>query len=137
MTTLNAAREAIYQRFAAQWPAASGGIAYTFDNEDFDPPVNAPWVRIAVRHSSSIQDTLGEVGSRKFSRRAIIFVQIFTQRGRGRQTSDTLVTVAKGIFEGTSFSGINVFEGTPREIGNTSAGDQVNVEFPLTYYETI
>ena len=49
MTTLNEARGAIYAAFVAGWGATS---AYTFDNENFDPPTEAVWARTTVRHGS-------------------------------------------------------------------------------------
>lgn len=109
MTTLAQAREAIYLAFDTVW--ASGPVSqYTFDNEEFDPPQNAAWVRLAVRHNDAGQETLGGTGARKFARKGAAFVQVFTPtKSQGTSEADTLIATARAIFEGTRISGTTLY----------------------------
>ena len=136
MTTLNEAAEAIYQSFETAWGATS---ALTFDNEEFDPPDNAPFVRLTVRHNGARQDTIGRATNRKFGRTGSVFVQIFTLANEGRANADNLAQTARAVFEGVTLSGTTLFfrNVIVREIG---PGDgrwyQVNVEAEFKYFET-
>jgi len=103
MTTLNEAREAIYGVFVAVWTEP-----YTLDNERFDPPDDAAWARLTVRHTGGTQETLGPAGSRKFARTGSCFVQIFVPTDQGVQELDTLATLAREAFEGVSIAGTTV-----------------------------
>lgn len=135
MTTLNEARGRIYQDFATAWGATS---ALTFDNEDFSPPAGLPWVRLAVRHESAQQESLGEPGARKFERLGRVFVQVFTPLDTGAATADNLASAARAVFEGKTLTPENIrFHAvTVREIGPDGAWYQVNVEAQFSYTET-
>jgi hypothetical protein len=102
--TPNAAREVIYAAFVSDWDV--GPLSeYTFDNEIYTPPPDAPWVRVTVRHMISGQETLGGTGTRKFTRTGKVFIQIFTLQDSGTQLADVFVEKAKSIFEGRVFPG--------------------------------
>lgn len=114
MTTLNQARELIYQRFVDNWPA---GTPYTFDNEAYKPPATK-WVRLSVRNIDSGQESLGAIGNRKFLRKGMVWLQIFVPLDSGLKDADTLASSFRSIFEGVTFSNIRftnvlVKEGTP------------------------
>ena len=135
MTTLTAAREAIYQAFVDGWGATS---VFTFDNENFDPPDDASWVRLSVRHNASTQETLGRTGNRRFARLGSALVQIFTRDNIGARTADTLATTAREIFEGVSLAGttIRFLDVIVRETGPDGKWYQVVVEATFEYDET-
>lgn len=136
MTTLNEAREAIYGAFQTGW--VSTGVAWTRDNEAFEPPQDASWARLSVRHQSGRQDTLGAAGGRKFARTGAAFVQIFTPIDDGVQRADGLSETARAIFEGERLTGTTVrFIGVSvREQGPEGAWYRVLVEAPFEYDET-
>jgi hypothetical protein len=137
MTTLNQARERIYQQFVTD-----GGLVHqvtlTFDNDDFDPPEGTPWARLSVRHRASTQESLGGVGLRKFERIGAVIVQCFVPLDKGTQAADTLATAARNVFEGKTFTpeAIHFFDVVVREIGPDDAWYQVNVEAFFIYHET-
>lgn len=132
MTTMNAAREAVYSRWVAQWGTTS---PFTFDNEAFDTPAVA-WARVTIRHTGSAQETLGETGNRRFRRSASVFVQLYGLVDRGTSVLDTLATTARGIFEGVSFSGLDFTNAVVRESGNDGKWFQYVVEAFFDYEET-
>lgn len=111
MTTLNEVREAIYQRFTSNYTSTP----FTFENESFDPPETA-WVRLSVRANvSGGQETLGGSGERRFRRRGIVAVQVFTPRDQGLREGDLLAQNIRTIFESQRFSGIDTNDGIVRE----------------------
>ena len=134
MTTISQAREAIYGRFNTNWGTTS---PFQFDNENFTPPDKA-WARLVVRHIGSSQETLGSSGNRKFERRAVVFIQIFTKADKGTSEADTLVRIARDIFEGINFSGLRFLHGVIRETPEPqdSKWYQVVVEIFFAYDET-
>jgi len=131
MSTLVSAREAIYQRFVDQW---GGSSAFTFDNEQFDPPAGVPWVRVSVRHSFGAQETLGGAPNRRFSRGGLIFVQVFVPLDSGNKAADALAQSARAIFEGTHFAtDVRCSDVTVREVGPSEGWFQTNVECSFEY----
>lgn len=135
MTDIVAAREAIYQAFVDAWGATT---AFTFDNEEFEPPADAAWARLAVRHNGSTQETLGRAGNRKFARFGSAFVQVFTPINQGAREADTLAKQAREVFEGVSLAGTTVrfYDVIVREVGPDGKWYQTNVEATFEYDET-
>lgn len=137
MTTLPEAKQAILETFVGAWDPA---VAYTFENEDFTPPSDAPWARLVIRHEDSGQETLGPVGNRKFARLGRVLVQVFTPEDQGTLEADTLAVVVRNAFEGVTLASTTVrFRAvTTREVGS-SADDAwflSIVDAPFEYDET-
>lgn len=135
MTGLNEARGAIYTAFVAAW---GGTSALDLDNEDFVPPVDLPWARLVVRHSTRGQISLGGVGARKFESVGSVIIQCFGPLESGTLEADTLAEVAMGILEGKTLSpeGINFTAARPIEIGAGDDHYQINVEALFSYIQT-
>jgi hypothetical protein len=135
MTTLPEAREAIYGAFETAWGATT---SFTLDNEEYDPPSNANWVRVSVRHQFATQETLGGSGNRRFARLGSAFIQIFTLENTGTEDADTLATTAQAIFEGVSLTGTTVRfrDVIIREEGLDGKWYQTVVEATFEYDET-
>ncbi len=137
MVSLVDAREAIYERFRVQWGATS---PYTFDNETYEPPANAAWVRVAVRHNASRLEAVGGMGYgglNKFMRSGRVFIQVFTPVNKGTREADTLAQTARAIFEGITISSnaIRFNNAVVREIGPDGSWYQINVECAFDYDE--
>ncbi len=133
MTTTQAAREVIYQTFTTAWGSTS---AKTFANESFDPPTNAPWVRLAVLHLTGNQETLGETGNRRFRRAGIISIQVFVPEDSGLRGIDALIATARQVFEGkTLTSDIWCTDCNVYEVGVSDGWYQINVETDFAYEE--
>lgn len=134
MTTLSEAKEAVYQRFVDNYT----GVALdkiTFDNEDFNEPGTGAWVRLVVRSTARVQDTLGKPGNRRFRSSASVFVQVYTEVDTGVQQSDTLAKEAADIFEGVSFSGLDFQSAVVRETSPDGKWYQSVVEAEFDYDE--
>lgn len=137
MVNLVDARETMYERFRVVWGATS---AYTFDSEDFEPPVDTAWVRFAVRHDGSTLECIGGSGDGGFNtyqRTGRVVIQVFTPINEGTREADTLAQAARAIFEGTTLSGnvIRFNNVVVREIGPDGAWYQINVEAAFQYDE--
>lgn len=137
---LNEAREALYTYFSTLWVDGVGDplSEITFDNESYAPPENASWVRVAVRHVTSVQETLGSQGNRRFSRPGSVLVQVFTPTNAGMASMDTLCEKVREIFEGVSLTGttLRLQSTTVREAGNDGKWNQAVAETPFEYDET-
>jgi len=135
MTSVQVARETIYQAFVTGWGATT---QITFANESFTPPVDASWVRLAVLHQTGNQETLGEVGNRRFRREGIISLQIFTPEGNtGLRAMDALVGTASPIFEGRTLTGpIWCTDANAYEVGISDGYYQFNIDINFAYEET-
>ncbi|KFH18434.1 hypothetical protein ELZ19_06685 [Brucella abortus] len=152
MTTLNQAREAIYERFIEAWSEGDFDFdfsqdyydvtgrftAVTLDNEDFKPPKDDPWVRLAVRHRASTQETLGPKGHRRFARFGAAFVQVFVPQNTGTLDMDRLLTRAREAFEGLTLAGTTVrfLDVIVRETGPDGKWNASVVEAVFEYDET-
>lgn len=137
MTTLNEARKAVYDRWAAQW--AHGAASYCFENEPYAPADRDFWARVSVRQavSDEEQSTIGVSPSRKFLRRARVYVQVFVKPDSGLKNAGDYATQARLIFEATSFSGLSFVRGASiRETGSDGKWYQVLVDAPFMYEET-
>lgn len=127
MTTLNEAREAVYQRFVDNYTTTP----FTFENEDFDPPETA-WVRLFVRSLSGGQETLGGVGGRRFRRRALVGAQVFTPLNAGMREGDVIAQEILELFEAVGFSGLDANDGIVRE---SPPGDEWIVHIVEIFFE--
>ena len=134
MTTLNEAKEAIYLRFTTNFTGVASNLI-AFDNEEFEEPDTGNWVRLVVRSSARLQDTLGQAGNRRFRATASVFVQVYTEANTGVQQSDTLAKEAADIFDAVSFSGLDFQSAVIRETGPDGKWYQSVVEAEFDYDE--
>lgn len=135
--TINEAREAIYQKFVDNVPAGIG-TNFTFSNEKFTPPTDAPWARLTVVHEQSGDPTLGPPGGnkRKFLRRGRVLVQVYDSADTGTRALDLLADQIRDIFEGTQLSGIDFISADVRESGQDGEWMQYIVDAPFQYQQT-
>ena len=119
--TKEEAREAVYQHFVTLW---ANRLAFCFDNEPFDPPGDAPWVRLSVRHLSRRQISLGQPGNRRWEYQGQAIIQYFERPGDGLVTQDGHTDRLEAIFEGVSLGGttIKFNSATTQELGTVENG---------------
>ncbi len=144
------AQDLIFAKFKAAWDAKSAAVNGGAVPEVEWPNVervdgngnplkplsegNKPWARITVRHSTGDQRTLGEVGSRRFTRTGTAIVQVFVPAGkRGLVTGDRLGNVALDAFEGEESGDVWFKNVVQREIGVDGAWHQTNVYADFEY----
>jgi hypothetical protein len=124
MTTLNQARAAVYKRFLDEWADGDEPLtSFCFDNEVLDGE-NLTWARCSVRSMQNTQETLGAPGNRKFKRRALARVEVYTEPGSGLRAADELIQVAVAMFEGRSLLGtaVKLYEVSSAEVGLVDDG---------------
>jgi len=135
MTTIGEASEAAYERWKANTTLSAA--QYCFDNEPFKPPTNSAWARFSIRQMPGTTATLGAPGSRRYTRRARVFVQLYDQPSAGRANLDVLANQVLTIFEGVRFSGLRFFAADPvREGPSDGKWTQFVVTVPFDYIET-
>lgn len=115
VTSIDTAREAIYQRWVDNWTLTS----YVFENENSDSldKGSADWARVSVREQLSRQETLGQPGDRRYQRRGAAFIQFFTGINAGAAQAGVLAEAARNIFEGEDFEGLDFFDVQVRDLG--------------------
>lgn len=133
--TINEAREAIYLRWVDNVPAGIG-TNFTFANEKFKAPDNAPWARLSVLHEQGDDSTLGSPGNRKFNRRGRVLIQVYDSVDQGTRVLDLLADEVRDIFEGVQFSGLYFISADIRESGQDGEWMQLIVDAPFEYQET-
>jgi hypothetical protein len=135
---LGDARELVYVRMNGYDWSGAGVTDLKWDGEHAKNPV-APWMRAAVKHTSSRQLTMGPVGGRRFLRNGNFIVLIFGQAGNrtGIKLVDTLANLVRKLFEGIpDLSGMVFGASNVQEIGfDGRAFFQVNVVTPFWYCE--
>jgi len=134
MVTLADARETIYQKWVDDWGATS---SFTFDNEKYDNPASAPWVRVVVRHRGSTLECIGGSGNNTYQRTGVVFIQVFTPIDQGVAQADSLSQTARAIFEGITLSSnaIRFNNVVVRELGPDNSWYQINLECEFQYDE--
>jgi hypothetical protein len=135
VTTFRQARAAVVDKWKVDWPLVAPDVPFYFDNEAV-APCQTPWTRVVVRELASRQETLGVAPTRIFERKAMAIVQIFVARDTGVGAIADLAQLARAVFEGKSFSGLDFYEVTPREVPTEDRWYQMTVEAQFNYYET-
>lgn len=136
MTTLAEAKQRILAVFLADFTATTN---ITLDGEKYNPPTDDNWVRVAIRHTSRSQESLGSVGRRKFESVGSVFVQCFSPLDSGSGSADTMAAAAQNVFEGKLIGTTERLRFTSAaitEVGPTDDWYQINVEAFFTYTET-
>lgn len=133
MATINEARKLMYDKFINDWGATT---LIDTDNGEFIEPESDPWVRVVSRGQEGGQSSFGKKGNRKYERKGIFFVQVFTPVNTGLSESDRLAQLAIDILEGERLSG-QVWTGNSvnREVGAQGKWYATNVETEFTYEE--
>jgi hypothetical protein len=96
----------------------------------------APFARVAVIHSSGVQDTLNAPGSRRYLTGGLVQVQIFTPAGDGSTLGDQLVEIVKAALRSTgTTSAVWFLDITPNDLGRDGPWDMQTVEARFRYQE--
>jgi hypothetical protein len=133
--TLNEAREAIYAQWASEWGTTT---RYGLASEYFNPNAAATsWARVTVRQVGGGQSTLGPENGRKYTRDAVITVQIGTPVTASEADGDTLARAAQLVFESERLDAdLWCFDSVVRERGFDGKWNLYDVETPCQYEET-
>lgn len=125
------AREVVYQHFVSEWNVANG--SFCLDEEIFNPPTAAVWLRVVVRMDQEMQDTLGQEGNRRFRSYGRVLVQVFGPPASGTRAIGTAADLVAAVFRGKRLSGTVAFISgvsiTEMPTVNGFAGMLVNAPF--------
>ena len=146
MTSPTTARNTLVGALRTAWLASgtTSAIELQYDNVRDDPPTGVdaegrplPFGRITMRHTGGTQETLGNVGARKFDSGGVVTMQIFTAPGDGHALSDVIVAEVRAAMQALrSPNGVWLSEiSPPIEIGRTGTWFQVNVTATFAYEE--
>ena len=146
LPTFSQARDEIQALFQSAWnansPALNGGTAPRVewdgvsDGTSRDPA--KPYAAVFVRHSGSSQATLGRVGQRRFNRRGLVVVQVYTPINNrvGLSLAESFAIIARNAYEGVGTSSGIWFRNTRiNEIGPDKSWYRMDVLSEFEYDE--
>ena len=67
--------------------------------EGSKPPEDRPWIRLAVRHLSRNQESLGKKGSRKFRVEALVMIQVFVPTEENTMEGDAIAWAVAELYD--------------------------------------
>lgn len=130
--TYEEARDAIYKVFLDIW--GTGPVVWD-DMFARAPDETIPWSRVILKHNAGYQSSLAnDVGNRRFARKGILLIQIFTPAGRGRTQGYQLATKVANAYEDAK---LDVWFRNTRisEKGSSGNSDQIDVLTDFLYDE--
>ena len=136
--TYNQAIDEILTVFKNAWPLSDTTVKYDdVANDSNPPPVDSPWARVILRHTTGRQATLANAqGQSRFRREGILTVSVFVKRGFGLPRSPDLATIVRDAFEGKSSPGGVWFRNVRIvEVGADGSWFIKNVVVEFTYDE--
>jgi len=87
-----------------------------------------PWVRLSVIPLTSTNE--GNGGGTWVRRQGLIVVDVFTPKGSGINTNQTICDTVTALFENTEFGNVKTFEAVAAKIEDDPwLGYQVNINF--------
>jgi len=131
--TIDEAADLVVKHFLTGWGATSVVLL----EGETEPSPDVEWCRASIRHRGAGQETLGQRGSRKFERRAALFIQIFIPEGTGTKTLSQRMQQCMTLFEGERITGSTVHfnDVRPEERGQDKKWLAATVEVEFTYVE--
>ena len=138
MTTQTEARAALIKAFDSGFEDVRGAraIPVAYDNLTFEGSAHRIWIEVAIRHTASTQETLGNPGNRRYRREGELMATIHSQTGVGAKEALDIAEGIRKIFEGRRIKGINPVGGVlVQEEGKDITGFLVVVIFPFWYEE--
>lgn len=136
--TITQARDDMNKIVVDAWVAA-GRDAANVRYDDINPvkPANTTaWIRITVKHETANQASLQGEGRRRYERRGTLWVQLFTEIGKGLSESDVLTKVLQDALEGKyTPNGVWFRRVRVNEIGPGDGQYHVNVLADFVYDE--
>lgn len=97
--------------FTGQFPIA-------LDNKKFEKPDGVKWVRLTILFNSGNQDSLGNEGNRKFVKRGLIFIQVFTPINKGTNANDDLCNSSLNLLDGVKINDLWMYNGRIKTVGS-------------------
>ena len=99
------------------------------DQEGFNKPDFAKWMRVSIRPSETNQATLGE--QKKFRRRGVMIIQIFTPSGEGDESALEVADVIDTAFKSVTADGVTYQTPYIEVVGRNDNYWQINVTCPF------
>ena len=159
MATIDDARDAVYLRFiteAAEHDAFDGislarlsasppGRLSLGAEEGPSPEDTAIWLRLVLRHTGRVQDTMGPVGGRRFRNDASIFAVCFVplrEPGGPAPRGDQIIEAFKAIFSSRHImtpagERITTYASVPLEQAPDGPWLPITVQTPMSYDERL
>jgi hypothetical protein len=144
MTTIAQAYDAVMELIRTAWlaDAVTEDILLVFEDVPGSKPPAAdagnptPWARVALRHNTGEQETLGAIGNRRFLAGGNLQIQIFVPNGGGHRLAHQIVGVLKGAIRAAPTThSVWFFDTVVSEIGVDGPWFNTKVDTTFRYEE--
>lgn len=138
MTTRTQARDDLMGLVAAALAGQTDLPIHWPGLESTKPEGLAPWVRVGMQHTGTVQASLGrdEEGRRHYKHTGLVMCEVFLPLGDGLQAEDTLAMVLWNAFKATTTAnGVVLRNATAREGGIDGGWHKTNVSAEFEYHE--
>lgn len=109
------ARNEIMKRYLDNF---TGQFPIALDNKKLKKPDDEKWVRLNIQFNDGNQDSLGKEGNRKYIKRGLIFVQVFTPANKGTNDNDDLCYSSLALLDGVRINDLWMHSGKINTIGS-------------------
>ena len=119
--------------FKAAWDGTGFPAVYD-DVPGKKPTSETVWARATVRHATGNQSSIGgDVGSRRYTSRGTVFVQIFAPVGDGSTACYAAAQLVLNAYRDARNPDVWFTEQRMREVGSDGAFEQINVLATFSY----
>ncbi|PHS61183.1 MAG: hypothetical protein COB09_18520 [Thalassobium sp.] len=132
MTTLNEARQVVYNTFVDDW---GDETPYDLEDDDFTEPESGNWVRLTIKGLPGGQESLNSKGKRRYIRRQLLVVEVYGQPRTGEYNEDVYAERIRDLFEGETIGGVVFNDGDIMPEGTKNNWRRVSVTVQFQYYE--
>jgi hypothetical protein len=126
--TATEVRNAIMARYLNEF---SGQFVIALDNQLSETADK--WVRLTVNFNDGSQNSFGTTGTRKFTRRGLIIVQVFTPVNTGTDENDDLAVNSANLFDGVRLQDLWMYNGRIVTVGADGEYYQQNAIIEFEY----
>lgn len=134
--TADQARDEMLAVFKAAWDATAAASNVGYPDKPFNPPSNAAWARVSLRHANGRQSSLaGAMGTKRYTQTGTLWMQVFAPVGDGMVTAYGLAQAVANAYR-TARGTVWYRNTRMQEVGSSGAFEQINVLTDFTYDDT-
>lgn len=127
------AQDIILGVFKTAWDTTGFPAVYT-DVPGEKPTSETVWARATIRHATGRQTSLaGDVGTRRFTDKGTVFVQVFAPVGDGSTACYAAARLVQNAFRDAKGLDVWFTDARMNEVGSDGAFEQINVLATFSY----
>lgn len=124
--TYNAEHAAIEARLSANWTTTD----INYDNVDYKPTPETPWIKLEIATGEQIPVSLGGPGATLYRNGGVISITVYVPLNSGARTAKSYCDTLAAIFRGQQFSSITCRGASITRIGEDNGWFLYNASIP-------